>query len=304
MNYKDQNYYKKFQKFLKEDETDDKLDDLSNEFDSGNIPGYVTKLQQYLSDPKVAAVIKAGQTDARGAGDEALKSSGGSIAASMLYPTQNEVGAAESLANICTDKYGSLASFLKGSADLKDPVITYNGQWILDGHHRWSQIYAANPDCKIPVLNITGKLTPAQILMAVHTAIAAKTGKDDTKSANLAAGNLLSFGKDQTIKTVKESLTDNARAVWKANGFADDDAIANHIANNVEQMISKNGPKGWAPDRSAMPQPGDNGADDFDKVLATGMANFNEPKKADAKESKIQKRLDNYLQESIKKSNK
>jgi len=140
--------------------------------------------------------------------------------------------------------------------------------------------------------------------MAVHTAIAAKTGKDDTKSANLAAGNLLAFSKDQAMKYVKENLTDNARAVWKANGYADDNAIANRIGDNVEQMISKNGPESWAPDRSVMPQPGDNGADDFNKVLATGVANFNDPKKSDAKESKIQKRLDNYLKESIIKASK
>jgi len=140
MNYKDQNYYKKFQKFINEDSTDDKLDNLSKEFDNGNITGYVNKLQQYLSDPKVAAVIKAGHTDDKGPSDEALKSSGGSVIASALKPTQNEVGAAESLKNICNDKYGSLDSFLKGNADLKDPIITYNGQWILDGHHRWSNL--------------------------------------------------------------------------------------------------------------------------------------------------------------------
>lgn len=301
---KEESYYKNFQKFLNEDSTDDKLDDLSKDFDSGNISGYVTNLQQYLSDPKVAAVIKAGHTDAAGPGDEALKSSGGSAPVSDLHPTQNEIGAAESLLNICTDKYGSLDSFLKGNADLKDPVITYNGQYILDGHHRWSQIYAANPDCKIPILDIKGNLTPQQVLMAVHTAIAAEAGKDVTRTANLAAGNLLAFGKDQTIKYVKENLTDKARDVWKANGFADDDAIANHISNNVSQMLSKNKPEGWAPDRSVMPQPGDNGVPDFNKVLATGVANFNEPKKADAKESKIQRRLDNYLKESIKKVSK
>lgn len=298
---KEESYYKNFQKYLNEDSVDDKLDDLSTDFDKGAIGPYVNKLQQYLADPKVAAVIKAGHTDDAGPGDEALKSSGGSIAVSELKPTQNEIGAAESLKNICTDKFGSLASFLKGNADLPDPVVTYNGQWILDGHHRWSQVYAANPNCKIPVLDIKGNLTPQQILMAVHTAIAAAAGKDDTKSANLAAGNLLTYGKDQTIKYVKEQLTDNARAVWKANGFENDDAIANYVGNNVEQMIAKNKPEGWAPDRSVMPQPGDNGVPEFNKVLATGVANFKDPKKSDAKES-IQKRLDNYLKESINKS--
>lgn len=301
---REESYYKNFQKYLKEDEVDDKLADLSNDFEQGNIPAYVNNLQKYLADPKVAAVIKAGQTDAKGAGDEALKSSGGSISVSALFPTQNEIGAAESLVNICTDAYGSLNSFLKGTADFADPIVTYNGKWILDGHHRWSQVYAANPKCKIPVLDIKGNLTPQQILMAVHTSIAAAAGKDDTKSANLKAGNLLTFSKDKTISTVKENLKDKARDVWKSYGFDNDDAIANHIAGNVEQMIAKNKPEGWAPDRSVMPQPGDNGVPDFNKVLATGAANFHDPKKTDAKESVIQKRLDKYLKESINKLSK
>ena len=130
---KEEIYYKNFQKFLKEDATDDKLDDLSKEFDSGNITGYVTKLQQYLSDPKVADVIKAGETDAKGAGDEALNSSEGSIAATALKPTQNEIGAAESLANICTDKFGTVDKFLKGNVaagDIGGPIVMYNGQLV------------------------------------------------------------------------------------------------------------------------------------------------------------------------------
>ena len=264
-------------KRLHEDDVDDKLADLSKAFDTADVPTYVTKLQQYLSEPKVAAVLKAGHTDAAGPADEKMSAGEGSLSVSALKPTQNEIGAAESLKNILTDEYGSLEGFLKGNASFPSPVITYNSEWILDGHHRWSQVYAANPDAKIPVLNIKGNLKPEQILKAVHAAIAATSGEDKTRAANLKAGNLLAFTRDKVITYVSEQLTDKARDVWNKNGFADDTAIANRIADNVEQMISQNGPESWAPKRDFMPQPGDNNADNFDDLLSKGIVNYNEP---------------------------
>ena len=182
-----------------------------------------------------------------------------------------------------------MEGFLNGTAEFPTPVITYNGEWVLDGHHRWSQAYAANPDVEIPVLNISGKLSPEQILMAVHTAIAAKSGKTDTRSANLKAGNLLTYSTEQVKQYVADELTQNARDVYAKFELTDDNLIADYIASNVEQMRSKNGPEGWAPSRDFMPQPDDNNAGDFDKYLEKGVANFNDPKQSDIQESVIRR---------------
>ena len=48
---------------LNEDETQDKLDDLSKAFKTDSVANYVALLQKYSSDPKVLAVLKAGITD-------------------------------------------------------------------------------------------------------------------------------------------------------------------------------------------------------------------------------------------------
>ena len=149
----------KLSTLLKEDETQDKLDDLSTAFKTASVPAYVSLLQKYSSDPKVMAVLKAGQTDGQ-PNDEKFDVSETTIAAKNLKPTQNEIGAEESLKNIATDQYGSLDSFLKGTPDVGGPIITYNGEFVLDGHHRWSQVYAANPDAKLKAVNVVGKIDP------------------------------------------------------------------------------------------------------------------------------------------------
>jgi hypothetical protein len=288
---------------LKEDETQDKLDDLSSAFQKSSVEDYVNLLKQYQSDPKVLAALKAGVTDGKPE-DEKFTVSNASLTVENLKPTQNEIGAEESLKNILTDQYGSLEGFLKGSSKFPEPIITYNGEFVLDGHHRWSQVYAANPKAKIPALNVTGKIDPKDILKAVHTAIAVDAGSTKTISANLKAGNLLDFTPEKTKKYVLENLTDKAREVWKKNGVATDEAVAEKVSANVETMISKSKPEGWAPKRDSMPQPGVSGSEKWGVEMTKGAVNLISPKTSDVKKESITKKLDSMLKETIIKLKK
>ena len=283
---------------LTEDETQDKLDDLSAAFQSDSVEAYVSLLKKYQSDPKVAAVLKSGATDGK-PNDEKFKVTQGNIAVEKLKPTQNEIGAEESLKNILTDAYGSLDGFLKGSSKFPEPIIVYNGEFILDGHHRWSQVYAANPKATIPAINVVGKFEPKDILKVIHTAIAVGAGATKTISANLKAGNLLDFNAQKVKKYVADELTDKARKVWNANGFESDDVIADKIAVNVETMISKSKPENWAPTRNHMPQPGVSGSEEWGKKMSGGTVNLISPKTSDVKKESVNKRLDKMLSESI-----
>lgn len=288
---------------LTEDETQDKLDDLSAAFQKDSVEAYVALLKKYQSDPKVAAVLRAGVTDGK-PNDEKFNVVKMNVGVSDLKPTQNEIGAEESLKNILTDAYGSLDGFLKGKAKFPEPIITYNKEFIIDGHHRWSQVYAANPDAVIPAINVVGKFDPKDILKVVHTAIAADAGATKTISANLKAGNLLDFNAQKVKKYVADELTDKARKVWNDNGFESDEAIADRIASNVETMVSKSKPENWAPTRDHMPQPGVSGSEEWGKKIKGGSVNLIAPKTSDVKKESINKRLDRMLSESIIKLKK
>lgn len=293
----------KLSTLLKEDETQDKLDDLSTAFKTASVPAYVSLLQKYSSDPKVIAVLKAGQTDGQ-PNDEKFGVSETTIAAKNLKPTQNEIGAEESLLNILTDQYNSLESFLNGTPDVGSPIITYNGEFVLDGHHRWSQVYAANPDAKLKAVNVTGKLDPKDILKAVHTAIAADAGETKTVSANLKAGNLLEYSSQKTYGYVLENLTDKARKVWNKFGYDDDTQIAKHIVKNVSTMIKRSKPEDWAPKRDFMPQPEKSGSDKWDVTMKQGDVNLINPKKKDVKKESVINKMNSLLEKTILKIKK
>ena len=167
----------------------------------------------------------------------------------------------------------------------------------MDGHHRWSQVYAANPEATIPALNITGNLDAKQILKVVHTAIAADAGQTKTIQADRSGGNLLKYTDQNVFEYVETNLNDKARKVWAKYGFASDDEIAQHIATNVRTMVAKSKPESWAPTRDSMPQPGKSGSEEWGKLMKQGDVNFNQPQQTDIKDS-IQK--PGTLVESVK----
>jgi hypothetical protein len=260
----------------------DAANKLANAFKAASVEDFVSQFSSIASDPKVQAILKAGTTDGNPK-DEEIKYAKGSVKVENLLPTQAEIGFDQSIANILTDQYGSLGSILKGTADVGGPIVTYNGKYIIDGHHRWSQVYAANPKASMENLDIKGNLKPTEILKIVHAAIAAKVGK--VPSANPKGINILNGVTDkQVLDAVNEKLSDKAKKIWAANGQKDNEAIAKLIHSNLENLISKNKPVPGAPGRKDMPQTDVDGAPtDKLNLLAKGMVNFKDPKDSDVK---------------------
>ena len=255
---------------------------LAAAFKTTSVSDFVNQFKSIASDPKVQAILKAGATDGNPK-DEQLTYAKGNIKVAGLLPTQAEIGFDQSIANILTDQYGSLKSILAGSADVGGPIVTYNGKYVIDGHHRWSQVYAANPKASMENLDIKGNLKPTDILKIVHAAIAAKVGK--VPSANPQGINILKGITDkQVLDAVNEKLSDKAKAIWATNGQKDNAAIAKHIYDNLKTLISKNKPVAGAPGRKDMPQTDQGGAaTDKLAMLQKGVINFKDPKASDVK---------------------
>jgi hypothetical protein len=260
---------------------------LAAAFKTQDVSGFVSQFKAIASDPKVQAILKAGTTDGN-PGDEKITYAKGSVAVKGLLPTQSEIGFDQSIANILSDQYDSLQSILKGTANVGGPIVTYNGKYVIDGHHRWSQVYAANPNAKMENLDIKGNLKPTEILKIVHAAIAAKIGEvpsADPKGINILNG----VTEKQVADAVNSKLSDKAKKIWAANGEKDNASITKRIYNNLKMLISKNKPVAGSPGRADMPQT-DKGGAPTDKLtlLQKGMVNFKDPKSGDVKKESLQ----------------
>jgi uncharacterized protein YnzC (UPF0291/DUF896 family) len=263
---------------------------LNAAFKTQDVAAFVNQFKTIASDPKVQAILKAGETDGNPA-DEKITYGKGQVAVKGLLPTQAEIGFDQSIANILTDQYGSLQSILDGNANVGGPIVTYNGKYIIDGHHRWSQVYAANPNASMENLDIKGKLSPTEILKIVHAAIAAKIGEvpsADPKGINILNG----VAEKQVLDAVNSKLSDKAKQIWASKGQKDNTAVAKYIYGNLKQLISKNKPVAGAPGRKDMPQTDQGGAaTDKLALLQKGIINFNDPKSSDIKNAQAVKEI-------------
>jgi len=151
---------------------------------------FVKYLGKNISDPKVLAMIDAGQKDGDPS-DDRFAFQQGSIAVQQLRPTQMEVDIDKSLKFPMSIKPTEFIKFLTqdGPFTLKGPIVTYNGKYVIDGHHRWSSLYSCNKDAIITNIDMQIQgLEPLDALKAVQAAIGTEVGRipmQSVKGSNL-----------------------------------------------------------------------------------------------------------------------
>jgi hypothetical protein len=244
-----------------------------------NYEQFVSQLGSLAQDPKVQAFLNAGTGDGD-QNDDKFTATAKAIPVKNLRPTQNEIDVNGSLKWPLT-KPDSLKNCLqKGAVTIKAPVVTYNGEFIIDGHHRWSQLYSMNKDGVINCIDLSGpKLKPIDVLKVVQLAIAAEIGK--VPVATVQGQNLLKLNGNAVAKFVIDTITEDCVKVFNnlkgaALGKLDKNNIAGKvIVPNVMEMQKTSQPVAGAPKRNVMPQTDD--ATNAMQNLAKGVINFNEP---------------------------
>lgn len=261
---------------VREDAASDVQDLIQN---VSNYEEFVQKLGDLASDPKVQAFLKSGRADGDQS-DDKFTATEKPISVKDLRPTQNEIDVNGSLKWPLT-KPDSLRNCLqKGPVTIKAPVVTYNGEFIIDGHHRWSQLYSMNKDGQINCVDLTGpNINPIDVLKVVQLAIAADIGKVPT--AKVEGQNLLKIDGKAVADFVINNITNDCVKVFNtirgaALGKLDKNNIAGKVVvPNVMEMQKTSQPAPGAPKRDVMPQTDD--ATNAMQYLAKGVVNFNEP---------------------------
>jgi hypothetical protein len=291
----------KLKQLLKEEESaEDKVRDLITKV--SNYGDFVKQLGSLAADPKVQAFIKAGKSDGD-LDDDKLTAVSKQIAVTKLRPTQNEIDVQGSLKWPLTQATSLTNCLKKGAVTIKAPVVTYNGKWIIDGHHRWSQLYSMNKDGIINCIDLVGpEMNPIDVLKIVQLAIAAELGK--VPVATVKGQNLLKLDGKGVAEYVMNTITDDCTALFNKMksaqmGKLDKEKIAGKIVvPNVMEMQKTGQPVPGAPKRDVMPQTDD--ATNAMTMISKGVINYNEPYTIQELRKHIQKLA---LQEIKKKSN-
>ena len=259
---------------------------------------FVSLLKQVADDPSFRALALAGRKDDGGPPDEAVTVTGGTpIAAKDLTPTQKEIEVNKSLGDQMTNKFGSTAAALNPEVihmpGKKGPtsILTYQNTFILDGHHRWSQIMMTNPEGMVAVQNLGGTAiqTAEAALKATQLAIAGLAGNVLTKGVE---NNLLNLSADGMRQIVNSNISDEVLELlvkMKKISKPDKAEAAEYYVRNLKIIQGK--PPGAFSREGGMPQAGDSGVsqDKVNDALESGMINFDDPEAGDIQAPEPQK---------------
>ena len=225
-------------------------------------------------DPKVSAILNMGQKDLK-SDDEKIPVSTKQLPVKGLEPTQSQIGLKDSIGFLAFKAPENAKASLDGAANFGGGMIlTANGKYILDGHHRWSQVYMLNPDATIPALDIALNVKDErEMLKVIQLAIAATYDKLLMKAAD-APTDIFSDEKagpacekiPQMLKDIfegkygidKGGSLDNVakfKEILKEKWSVEDDGVIEKLTEHAKGIKAKR-PEG-APQRAIMPQPSD-----------------------------------------------
>ena len=216
-------YIKTSSSFLLESKSITLKDVINSDYDT-----FVQKLGENIKDPKFQAILNAGNKDGHSL-DELIKVQMDVVyKAKDLIPTQNQIGLKESFQGVLKDSNKAKNIISNDLSDFNNNrLLIGNGKYILDGHHRWSQIYFLNPEAMIPCVNIDiPEIDKEEMLLKVIQLCIASTYNTVLRKKVELVMNVLSDDiehseiREQVPKIMGDSLTNVC-----ADAYADDESF-------------------------------------------------------------------------------
>lgn len=233
---------------------DELYDQLVSKLQQSKLSSAVEILKTVASDDKLSKLLKHGFSN------EAQEENqiqvdvkpNVSLKTSSLVPTQNVVVVSNSLDNLVNGYFVTkndsgekvqnsidYTNYFTGDAPVPQPfVYQANGKnYIIDGHHRWSQAYCMNPYGTLKCTVVTGPaISTDAALKNFQAAIAVD---DTTKQLPIGSGsgkNLFEVNVQELGKTVAPMTEETANKIVAAG--KDSDAFKN-IIPAIKQAFSK-----------------------------------------------------------------
>lgn len=223
-------------------------------------------LEEIVNDPKLYTLLAEGFGNGELA-DVKMSSSATAISVAQLLPSQSEIGLDNSLSyplkQDCSNLFNSPVTIVA-------PIITYRKTFIIDGHHRWSQLYMMNPKAKISAINFNySENSPYRALRNFQGAIAV-AHKEVPKSYS-RVNNVYEMSDGAIEDYIDSHMQDVCWQSLVNVGVCDDrDGAIDYIMDNIDQLKADNPPFANAPEREYMPQTNDKSI----KIAEEGQTNI------------------------------
>jgi len=251
---------------------------------------FVTLLKKIADDPEFRKLAFSGRKDGNPTDEALTVTEGTPVAAKDLIPTQRDIDMEKSLGDQMKNRWSppSTEAALQKIVTMPSPggpipVLTYDNKYILDGHHRWSQVMMTNPDGMMTTSNLSGDALPnAEVaLKATQLAIAALAGDVETKGTKI---NLLKFPAEAMAEYVQKNIAPEVLELlvkYKKISSPDVGEAVRYYVGNLKAIQAA--PPGEFEREKGMPQADESGVSQkrVNQALKRGTINFNDPKMSD-----------------------
>ena len=195
----------------KDETITDNNEKILKELLGSNYQSFVTELGQNIKAPQFLKFLRAGLKDGKNANDDKVNFAKISPKCSDLSPTQNEIDIDKSLSfPLRQTSTTELTGYFSGGTFAPGgPIITCGGgKFIIDGHHRWSQLYCMNPNAQIEAIDLTDFSDPEMALKVTQIAIATRLGEIPVQLVN--GTNLIGISEDKLKDYIKKTIGQEA----------------------------------------------------------------------------------------------
>ena len=196
---------------------------------------FVDTLDDIIDDRKIHVLLSKGF----GNGDLAnvhMSSSSVALPVQSLLPSQSEIGLDNSLkfplSMDCSIYFNSPVTVVA-------PILTYRKTFIIDGHHRWSQIYMLNPNATVSALNFDYNIESPFIALRnfQRATIAVATGDIQMQYSNF--DNVYNMGKNEIESYIDQNIQDICWQSLANNNVCDNrDTAIKYLTHNA--LLLKN----------------------------------------------------------------
>ena len=243
--------------------------DVDQDFDNAmtalrddNYEAFIADLNTLASDPKIAhlrdAIIEKFNSP-----DGLSVQFSGKVAMPIknIHPTQFEVDMEKSLAYPLKKKPEGIKMAFSGRPVLiaNTPLVVAEVDgvnYIIDGHHRWSQVYCLNPEAQMVVRVIKSRQlfkSADDVLKLVQMQLfIAKDGGELPQATVDSEYNLYTIDESNFKKWVDSTITDEATQLFAQ--FIEGQKPSDYLWNNVLTMRKEAQPTPNAHGRGDMPQ--------------------------------------------------
>lgn len=126
-----------------------------------------------------------------------------------LLPTQTRINLDESLYFALSCRCSVNCYFTQPALDFLSPIVTVNNKYIVDGHHRWCQVYIVNPNATLKSVNFFNKnknLSKWQLeCMNGFFTIKSPNFEYHTSSFN----NVFTMSEKEILDYIQQNISDN-----------------------------------------------------------------------------------------------